>query len=469
MLVLGTIGGWAFLRPWLYPTVSRSVVLNTDYAEGCLAPGDSFRPVWECYEIPTDAPVNTEVLIRHVAGETHRSLTFRDRGKIKFRFTPSLPGRWEFGSGGAIEIQENRPDYAKGFVAAAGSNWIRTATGEAFVPQYIMYGRADLDQGVEEFVVGHGFTGFHINHLRDFLDNPEYFEAVVLKTYRRGGVTHFWIWGDEMRNQTPETYGVDADGLYRAIAARLGPIPGWTVGYGFDLHEWASAREIEGFRSTLNSLTGYRHMVGARGHNSTYEPISSNLDYASWEWHRPTVKDYRDHLLHSGGKPAFSEDRFRIRHPTKYPEKDYDFELTRRGLWHSAIAGGVANIWGHKPASAQFSVPYPNKSAIRTYRATIDRYFEKDMVFRGDILENGFCLEGQSNILCYLKDTDTADIRYGPEVPIMGQVVAIDTLKPFQPSITPVQDGRISMKQLSDWALVLQKAHSQDTVSDLQP
>ncbi|MAG93645.1 MAG: hypothetical protein CMJ48_07840, partial [Planctomycetaceae bacterium] len=43
------------------------------------------------------------------------------------------------------------------------------------------------------------------------------------------------------------------------------------------------------------------------------------------------------------------EDRFRIRHSKTYADKDYTMEMTRRGLWHSTMAGGVANIWGHLP------------------------------------------------------------------------------------------------------------------------
>ncbi len=99
-----------------------------------------------------------------------------------------------------------------------------------------MYNELTLSEGIEEFVKDQGFNGMHITNLRDFLKNPEYFETVVLETYRAGGITHFWIWGDEQRQLTPKYYDGDINYLYNEILARLGPMPGWSVGYGFDLY-----------------------------------------------------------------------------------------------------------------------------------------------------------------------------------------------------------------------------------------
>ena len=56
---------------------------------------------------------------------------------------------------------------------------------------------------------------------------------------------HLWTWGDEQRHMTPARWGingnVDRATPERYIAARLGPLPGWTMGYGFDLDEWVNA------------------------------------------------------------------------------------------------------------------------------------------------------------------------------------------------------------------------------------
>lgn len=437
--------------------VSGNSATGREYNESCLSPASEFRPVWECYEFTLEEPVSGPITARHSDGETHQTLAFEDGDQTKFRFTPSQAGLWKFSVGGSIDISSVRPDYAKGFVVANDINWTRSATGEAFVPQYLMYNRPDLESGLQEFVVEHGFTGFHITNLRDFMRNINYFEEIVLKTYRLGGVTHFWIWGDKSRRQTPSTYGVDADVLYREIAARLGPLPGWTVGYGFDLFEWASPEEVENLRETLHRLISYRHLVGARGHKNKYRQISSNLDYVSWEWHQPGLADYSDHIKFAKGKPAFSEDRFRIRQPSRYPDKDYDFERTRKGLWHSAITGGVANIWGHKPEGKGYSQPYPNKEAIRTYRKTIDLYFKPRMSVEDQVMDGGSCLGAADHLLCYVEDARRISFQTGA-LDNISKVLAIDTKEAYREIRIDDMGQDIELARASDWAILLLKS-----------
>lgn len=445
------------LRPIFYPEPNVSAALASPQSETCLAPTETTRPAWECYDIPVSIGAAQAVSIQHESGEEHRATTFEKDGQIQFRFTPSQTGTWTFSTGDSIVINAERPDYAKGFVTPNGNKWTRSATGEAFVPQFVMYDKPDLDAGLDEFVDEHGFTGFHITNLRDFLKNPGYFEAVALKTYRHGGATHFWVWGDESRDQTPETYGVDADELYREIAARLSPIPGWSVGYGFDLFEWASAEEIEDFRNQLMTHSSYRHMVGGRGYKNEYKEISSNLDYTSWEWHQPSYADYQDHLEKGNGKPVFSEDRFRIRTPTRYPEKDYNPELTLKGLWHSAIAGGIANIWGYKPEGKEFSEPYPNKAAIATYSQFINKTFTVNMTPDNTIANAGNCLrDTNKSAICYVESISDIELNLQSlDAPL--QAIAVDTQKDYSEIEieVPTENNSIQLPYESDWAIYI--------------
>lgn len=438
----------------LYPSPDVAEALSTEFNESCISPQAEQRPVWECYEIPVSAAPHQEIIIQHESGERYKVLTFTDGEQTKFRFTPTQTGLWSFSTGGEIAINGDRPAYAKGFVAAQGNKWIRTATGEAFIPQFIMYDKSDLDRGLDQFVAGHGFTGFHITNLRDFLDNPGYFEAIILKTYRRGGATHFWIWGDQSRGQSPTSYGVDVDLLYAEISARLAPLPGWTVGYGFDLFEWATADEIEQFRAQLREYSDYHHMVGGRGHKNQYREISSELDYASWEWHRPEYIDYREHLVEAHGRPAFSEDRFRIRTPTRYPGKDYNPELTLQGLWSSTMAGGVANIWGHKPRDKEFSEPYPNKDAIKTYHLFVEKAFSIGMEPDDTLINSGYCLrDSNQNAMCYSEATASVSLNLD-QIAAPTQVIAVDTRSPYQEIAVPVSGTEIEWQppRQSDWA-----------------
>ncbi|MGB7428571.1 MAG: hypothetical protein WA933_12285 [Microcoleaceae cyanobacterium] len=432
-------------------------IAQVQYSEQCLSAEIAQRPAWECYEIITDLPEYSTVKITHTDGEQQQVITFKNQGQTQFRFTPTKQGTWSFSSGGSIDINATRPNYAKGFVASKDQKWIRTATQEAFVPQFIMYDQPDLDRGIQEFVNEHGFTGFHITNLRDFMDNPSYYETAILATYRNGGTTHFWIWGDKARRQTPKTYGVDVDKLYKEIAARLAPIPGWTVGYGFDLFEWASAREIEQFRQTLRDYSSYHHLVGGRGHKNEYKVISNKLDYVSWEWHQPDYQEYRKHLEKAQGQPAFSEDRFRIRTPTKYPKKDYNPELTRLGLWNSAIAGGVANIWGHQPKDQEFSEPYPNKNEIQTYSQFIQNHFTIGMKPDNSMIDSGHCLrDGNKQAICYAESVSTVTINSG-KIDGVKQIIAVDTQKSYQEIPVKISGNQTawSAPKQSDWAFII--------------
>ena len=448
-------------------------LLSKDYSESCLKPESTMKPIWECYQLPLsgDHEAHQSVEFIHESGYRHHSLSYIGKTGLEVRFTPDKPGRWCVeGMDRCIEVQNSRPEYAKGFVSTTGTKWIRSATKEAFVPQYLMYDKSDINSGIKQFVHQHGFTGFHIQNLRDFLENPEYFEGVVLKTYRAGGATHFWLWGDEDRGQTPKTYGVDVKHLYHEIAARLSPLPGWTLGYGFDLHEWAESEEISQFRKLLNQLTSYRHLIGARGYKNEYQEIAKGLDFASWEWHRPDYVDYREHINRASGRPAFSEDRFRVRHSKIHQYKDYDFKQTRRGLWRSLFAGGVANIWGYQTKGGVYSSVYPNQEAIRCYKDFTDRTYHVDTNVVPPALEGAHCIKpqgGATNISCYLEKAKESNILISPEAIADIRYLNTESCSRGQTSLDEIMSGKLQFLRESDWVVTL-KLNSQNSNGGLR-
>jgi hypothetical protein len=131
------------------------------------------------------------------------------------------------------------------------------------------------------------------------------------------------------------------------------------------------------------------------------------LDYASYEQHKPMYDAYVATLAARSGKPAFSEDRFRIR--DRGDPKDYTMEETRQGLWASYMSGGVAGIWGNLlGVDIQWdgSVAYPNPEWIKTNTLFFDKRFLKDMV-RCNNLTDGMCLRdsAKSNYVFYKEDS----------------------------------------------------------------
>lgn len=263
------------------------------------------------------------VTFTHLAsGQKHSTEMFYDGNKTwKFRFTATDTGRWSFitksdnpdldGYSGTVTVNANPNPRAAGFITNYGNKWARLGTGEVFVPQLVMYcspteyyNRPDkIDADIRTFLVEHGFTGFHtyvscrwfdIDHDRsdninsqDPNPDPRTFEALELlitKVYAVGGTVHIWVWGDEQRRMTPIRWGINGAAdrrLQRYIAARLGPIPGWTMGYGFDLWEWVKPEQLTAWHEYMHAYFGWPHLLGARSQKRRLTQLSEAMDYSS--------------------------------------------------------------------------------------------------------------------------------------------------------------------------------------------
>lgn len=459
-------------------------------------------------------PFDTEAIATFVHTQTGRTrstgIFWAGGDSWRFRFAPVEEGVWRFatqsglpeldGLNGTVEVLPPGGGAGTGFVVAAGNKWTWQATGKAFVPQLVMYRTPDefhdrpdvIDGDIEEFLVGHGFNGFHVPVYCRWLDidketheqfesadpspDPRTFDALELligKVHAAGGMVHMWMWGDNDpgHRQTPmrQDWGgkngrVDKR-LQRYLAARLGPLPGWTMGYGFDLEHWASEEDLRIWHSTMHGLLGWPHLLGGRagspGRDGRLRQIYDGLDYAGYTHFRPAFQDYVQALNANPRKPVMSEDRFRIRNNPTHAKKDYDQDMTRRGLWHSAMAGGVANIWGSYDdlrGGAGISHPYPNRERIETYARFFAKRFSADMV--ADMsYAGGSCLRSadRSRWFVYCEDADVVPLD---TLGINGSssMVAVDTRKPYEEISCAVAESESVWKApyRSDWALAAQ-------------
>ena len=437
------------------------------------------------------------VFVHQGTGETVTTRLFYDGGDTwAFRFTGTRTGDWAFqtvsddedlhGWTGTATIAENPDPEAHGFMKAFGSKWGWEGTEEAFVPQYVMgktprayltdEGRVDtarIDADIEEFVEGHGFTGFHFATGGDWFDGEDpdlgvyrALETVLRRVHTRGGASHIWMWG--AKNE-PDGSGpgpliggpmneVDRRNL-RYLAARLGPIPGWSMGYGFDTENaWATTDELDRWKAFLEARTGYDHFLGARVsaddkglHGVEPRPPKPPLDaannapigdeYLSWSGgdytgytsYRPLYPRYIQAMQHRPEMPSFEEDRFRLRNRPNWVYKDYSEELTRRGLWHSAMAGGVANIWGNllPEEDEGGSQPYAIKDQIKTYARFFEDRFLKEMetVYGGPELR--LVTPEGTHTLVYREDTDVVRLDLS-EMDKRRPAVAVDAKKAYE-------------------------------------
>jgi len=449
----------------------------------------------------------------------------------KFRFTGTRTGRWTFtthadgtdgttkdpelhGRKGAITVKANSDSGANGFLSNDGQTWCWQGSDRAFVPQLLMIGDnstadpkwyrdpAFVDRLIDEFLDGHGFTGFHTNRIAGYwfdieagtkltsnMKNPdprtfEALETLIARTHRRGGLVHIWAWGDRGRKQTPWEVEGGINGkvdrrLQRYIAARLGPLPGWSMGYGFDLDEWTNADDLDDWNRFMQARMGWQHFLGGRpkGPNggtrhSQYNEWNDGLEYASYEHHKPDYEVFVGALAELKDQPAFSEDRNRVRGR----RKDWTEEETRRGLWQSTMAGGVANIWGHLRAKKKVAKTgvYANKHQLKTYSVF---WFDKGRYVKGMTRANHLSddtekagpndinndtstrvLQASRDRLVFYRQKassihmDLTNLS-GPQT-----AVAVDTAKKYREiDIGPLEPGKHTWKapRKSDWAIAV--------------
>jgi hypothetical protein len=245
------------------------------------------------------------------------------------------------------------------------------------------------------------------------------------------------------------------------------------------LNEWKAFLEMRlGYDHFLGSRVGFDHVGLSRvvprpprppvdaAHRS---PVADQYtvwlggDYTGYTSYRPLYPRYREVIRHHPEKPSFEEDRFRLRNSKNWSFKDYGPELTRRGLWHSAMAGGIANIWGNllPEDDQEGSRAYGIKEQIKTYSRFFEHRFlpEMDTFYDGPELR---LAEPEGNhVIIYREDCDIIRLDL---TSIEGEqpVIAVDTIKPYKETkIGNLMPGNHTWNApyRSDWAIAVGDFH----------
>jgi len=244
--------------------------------------------------------------------------------------------------------------------------------------------------------------------------DPETFAAlenVIALARSQGMRVQLWAWGDESRRWTPigvgGINGTADQRVQRYIAARLGPLPGWTMGYGFDLEEWVNDTQLGAWALYLHQHFGWQHMVWARGRSH------SELDAKSYSESsvggQPFSYDDAVTKLNSDlTRPHLYEERF-----TYMRDGAWTMENTRRALWDYTMAGGIGCWWGfYQEGTAESPLPpYPNPEYLATVNEFWAERFLLDMS-RDNGLTDGYCLKTSTNdnYVFYKEDTNSVQM-----------------------------------------------------------
>ena len=495
---------------------------------------------WRFEEPAVENPYDVRATATFSHEETVRTTDLFYDGNDTFglRFTGTRPGAWRYriesdvaelaGIDGIVHVDEEPRPWGRGFIRHAGNRWA-WSDGPALVPQFVQY-QAPIDyyespesvgEDIETFIVEHGFTGFHSAPYLQWFDverphqadydeaaddptpDPRAFtalETLIVRTYRAGGCNYIWLWGAPNSDTAPTRWGLDShpvNRLYRYIAARLGPLPGWIMGFAYDLpgwhHDGPELRDgaiLEQWYDEMAAAFGWHHYLGARWLDvyparpfpargiGTFTDV---LDYTSLGQHRVAYDQYVDDLEFSPNQPVLEADRFRVREQDPFGPKDYTPAMVRRGLWHATMAGGVANVWGYLLTDDGTSIdqdrgsmPFPNAEEVATYHQF---WFERDR-FDADLVrapaitgyepgvaitDDGGALytalrdEPWSNVIAYAEATDTLTLDLtaarGPLAAVAVDTRSAYTERPvgtYEPGI-----HEIEFPSTSDWAIAL--------------
>ena len=241
------------------------------------------------------------------------------------------------------------------------------------------YWRNTQDNGFSIYFFAVFYSWFHIGALdiKDFsgsndlsLDQPDLalfdtLEHAIKYAHARGGRTHIWAWGDNDRKQTPNHLSDGFRGkrhrrLIRYIAARLGPLPGWSMNFGFDTIEMPNAEaDTAWWADEVNRTMGWPHILTSRGWENDSFGANSYAGFGGNPYDLQTTDkgpaDYheiRQHMEAHGGKPSIYEERHTYNRWNCWPGRVPDPERlnesgSRRLIWWEAMAGGMGGFFGH--------------------------------------------------------------------------------------------------------------------------
>lgn len=445
----------------------------------------------------------------------------------RFRFTPTSPGSWTMatvsdvaaldGVTGGITVLPSSDADRRGFLGSVAGRFatpVAASRTQVAVPYQVYFrggwpledlgrlprGEGDLrlaladlldeasTNGFDAVLVGVWHQWFELGTSRSdrhFSVDPDPATFRVLETlaamaHERGMFLHIWQWGDEQRLWSPRGILADTrvagDGggvggvadlrLQRYIAARLGPLPNWTLSYGFDLNEWADEDAVRDWSAYLLARSARPHLLtGMEVRRSASDVFDLGGDTLALVSKTRVAEAAIEGASATGGSvPMVLYDAAIIEREaaqgkpvifeTRYLHQDdvWTMDRTRRAMWSLAMAGGVAAIWG---VDWDLQVHYPQPEQLRTHRAFWSRWplGDESSTARQDGSLALLTEDGERGVV-YAVDSDVVTL---PPIPQGASVWTVDTLLEYaELDVTAAIDGASPTWRapyVSDWAV----------------
>lgn len=370
--------------------------------------------------------------------------------------------------------------------------YVWSNTQQAVVPKYVILGdnsgidlstvtQSSIDTFLNDFFDNHGFNGVHVPvygqwfHIGTFdvtnsdsaIDQATFDTLLMIinTVYGRGGHVHLWQWGDSARGWSSAQLangimGAEEQSLLDEIYGQMNDVPGWSMGYGFDLWEWVTSSDLQAWHDYLNAKPDFRHLIGGRAQKNEINQIYQGTTnwYNGYEQHEPSYSTLVSTADHASPHPAHSEDRFRVRNSAT--GKDFTEDQTRIHLWNTTMAGGVAGIYGNLGSDGTAdSSSYSNAVELLTHETfwhTTPR-FRKDMVRDNALVTGGVALRDGNTHYVYFVESTGSQIDFS----FSGsdkQAIAVDTAAAYSEidlGILTSGSNSWTPPHTSDWAIAV--------------
>lgn len=451
-------------------------------------------------------------------------------GIWKFRFTGVRTGEWRFrtesddpdldGFTGRILVRENPDPTVTGFLGHRGNRYavqsgpggevapfrfavfmdghtVKTFIGD-FQGEFIQkpYSSSPLFQLKDEakrelfftnldengFEIGFIHVGYpHIwtdgstvtNGVNPRIETFELLETLIREAHARGFRLHIWMWGDDQRRATPRQFsrgGINGEvdrRLLRYLAARLGPLPGWSMGYGFDLHEWTNPEQVNEWAAALHRHFGWDHLLSARGfyleggnNINAYDGFGRDVPLKT---SRGGPRDYGE-VLEDMRSDLSRPHLYEERHTYLRPGFDLDMDGTRRLIWWQMMAGGMGGWFGFYPDSPH---PYPHPGQLRCARRFFNEQFRIDMEPANELTDGlALCTPDHSFYIFYRQEAKSIRMNLSA-MPQPKPAKAVDAAAPYRAiDLGILNPGRRSWiaPYISDWAVAVGDFESHSNV-----
>jgi hypothetical protein len=491
--------------------------------------------------------VRAEVRFVHPQSTRITEMFYAGDGVWKFRFTGTRTGQWRFrtssededlhGHTGLVFVQPRTDVICKGFLHPVGNKFAVMEEDiedlEGYVYQVFMnqqdyeqqhrhasrilghpsrtdliadYWRNTEDNGFEVYFFAVFYSWFRMGALSidDFsgkadpaLDHPDpalfdMLERAIVYAHERGGRTHIWAWGDNDRKQTPNHLPDGFRGerhrrLIRYIAARLGPLPGWAMNFGFDTVEMPNAEDDSvWWARQMNDAMGWPHILTSRGWDHPEFGAHSYAGFGGNPYDLETTDKgpigYDEILQDLTGhpdKPSIYEERHTYNRWQCWPHAVSDPDRlneagSRRLIWWQAMAGGMGGFFGHFSERFNQYGPFRSDGACGYHPASLKRAFRTHRRFwdGGRLKRNmvpanhrihggrGYCLATPDSryMIFFAEDTEavTIDLR---GMPGSQSITAVDACAEYEEiacgTVGPAVHT-IHLKRRSDWAVSLE-------------